>query len=356
MKNVLILSTIDPRTTETGGDVRINNIREGLSKQHNTKTITFVEDYDLFAETSEIVPVRNPSISPIKLFDVKYLQKLRAELSSETWDVVYVSNVNAALYGIYASYVSDSYVIFDDMDVTYQLKRDQEKYFQSMIFYLLERILCKRADLVIPVSEIDREKLSKWSGDDSMVVANGYDHEKYNPEGESLEFGSPVVLFFGNLRYQPNVEAVEHIAETIAPRLNESCPEAEIHVVGPDPENVRELVAESPNVVLNGYVERIDQYIRGSEVVIVPLDTGSGTRFKIIESLACGVPVVSTAKGAEGWPFEWPNLTISAIDDFPADIERVLEDGRFDEELFNVMEKYSWDGQVSKITDHIDSL
>jgi len=54
------------------------------------------------------------------------------------------------------------------------------------------------------------------------------------------------------------------------------------------------------NITFTGLVDNIEDYINASDVVICPLTSGGGTRFKILEALACGKVVVSTTIGAEG--------------------------------------------------------
>jgi glycosyltransferase involved in cell wall biosynthesis len=55
-----------------------------------------------------------------------------------------------------------------------------------------------------------------------------------------------------------------------------------------------------PRSRLLGSVDEISHYINAADTVLVPLLSGGGTRLKIVESIACGVPVVSTSIGAEG--------------------------------------------------------
>ena len=61
---------------------------------------------------------------------------------------------------------------------------------------------------------------------------------------------------------------------------------------------------KSKNVLVLGYVPKIEEYILSSDVCIAPIRRGSGIRLKILEYMAAGKPIVSTEVGAEGLPLK----------------------------------------------------
>lgn len=353
MARILHLSTADPTSYKTGADVRTNNVREQLDRDHNVTSITFADgvDEELLADDVEAIPA--PRWRPLLLLHPRYLAITISHLRNESYDVVYIANVTAAIYGIFALLLADAFTIFDDHNVTYRLKLDVGSYLQAVVFYLLERYLCSRVDLLVTVSEADQEWFDPWVRNQSLVVRNGFDAETYRPDGPTRDFDHPVVLFFGALWYAPNREAVGHIVEDIAPAI-ESEP-LEFHIVGPGSEHVRSMTATSPNVETVGYVPDLAAYIRSVDVVIVPLQDGGGTRLKIIESLACGTPVISTPIGAAGWPSTLPLLRVCSLDRFPAQILECLEKNGASPEYAEAVKEYTWEQQVSKLTTIIDA-
>lgn len=111
---------------------------------------------------------------------------------------------------------------------------------------------------------------------------------------------APSIVFAGNLEYHPNQQAVAWFAQSAWPLLVDRFPSLEWRIVGKNPHGVSGLVRGLPNVALTGPVKDALPALAQSKIAIVPVLSGSGTRVKILEAWAAGLPVVSTALGAEG--------------------------------------------------------
>jgi glycosyltransferase involved in cell wall biosynthesis len=108
------------------------------------------------------------------------------------------------------------------------------------------------------------------------------------------------LVFSGNFRYHPNRRAVEYFYREIWPVLAARNPELVWRLIGKHPEAVRDIIAGDPRVECTGPVDNAIAAIARGQAAVVPLLSGSGTRVKILEAWAAGVPVVSTPIGAEG--------------------------------------------------------
>jgi polysaccharide biosynthesis protein PslH len=136
------------------------------------------------------------------------------------------------------------------------------------------------------------------------------------------------VVFSGNLEYHPNLAAIRYFGRDIWPKLRECRPNLEWRVVGRNDVPARRILAGLPRVRVVGSVDDALSSIAQSRVAVVPVLSGSGTRFKIIEAWAAGVPVVSTTIGAEGLPARSGEHLLIADDAsaFVRAISRLLDD------------------------------
>jgi len=150
------------------------------------------------------------------------------------------------------------------------------------------------------VSEVDREEMDRRCGvGRTVVAANGADPSTYVNE---LRFEAKTVLFSGHLAYLPNVDAVSWLLSEVWPRVRAAIPDAKLVLAGRSPSPVVEQAVASSigNVRLLASPEDMRAVAATASVSIAPLRLGSGTRLKILEALAWGLPVVSTRLGAEG--------------------------------------------------------
>jgi polysaccharide biosynthesis protein PslH len=111
-----------------------------------------------------------------------------------------------------------------------------------------------------------------------------------------------VIAFSGNMEYGPNRNAVHFFHREVWPRLRREWPGLVWRLIGMNPQAVAKVVAGDPRIELTGSVEDAVKELARCRVAVVPLLAGSGTRLKILEAWAAGLPVVSTQLGAEGLP------------------------------------------------------
>lgn len=177
-----------------------------------------------------------------------------------------------------------------------------------LILKHIEKISCWFASRVLCVSEVDRDMLISSFGirsDKLVIIPNGVDINKFYPNPEvrdalrkqlQIAEETKIILFFGKLDYYPNAEAVEIIKRELLPRILPVLPDVKFFIVGDGGRHD----TNHENLLFAGLVDKIEDYINASDIVICPLLSGGGTRLKIIEALACGKVVVSTTIGAEG--------------------------------------------------------
>lgn len=111
-----------------------------------------------------------------------------------------------------------------------------------------------------------------------------------------------VIVFSGNMEYHPNRSAVRFFRREVWPQLRDRWPGLVWRLVGKNPAAVRQFTNGDPRIEVQGQVDDAVKELARAKVAVVPLLAGSGTRLKVLEAWAAGLPVVSTRVGAEGLP------------------------------------------------------
>jgi glycosyltransferase involved in cell wall biosynthesis len=180
------------------------------------------------------------------------------------------------------------------------------------------------------------------------VVATGVDTEYFTPSPGDPH--SRQIVFTGSMDWLPNEDAILYLSESILPKIRVQEPGAAVWVVGRSPsQKLRDVGAKKVGIHVTGTVEDVRPYIAESQVYIVPLRIGGGTRIKIFEAMSMGKAVVSTSVGAEGLPVEHTKNIILADspEEFASQVVRLLRDQRAREAIGRaarklVEENYSW--------------
>ncbi len=108
------------------------------------------------------------------------------------------------------------------------------------------------------------------------------------------------LVFVGSMDYHANIDAALYFAREVWPSIRARRPDLEFVIVGSRPvEQILEL-GRQPGITVTGTVDDVRPYYGRALAVVVPLRVGSGTRLKVLEAMAAGVPVLSTTLGAEG--------------------------------------------------------
>lgn len=108
------------------------------------------------------------------------------------------------------------------------------------------------------------------------------------------------VGFGGHFGHPPNADGLRWLNDQIAPELARRCPGVRIAVAGRGADALLPPAVRHPALELLGFVDDYDRFVRSCSVFVAPLRTGGGVKVKVLEALACGRPVVTTAIGAEG--------------------------------------------------------
>jgi glycosyltransferase involved in cell wall biosynthesis len=164
----------------------------------------------------------------------------------------------------------------------------------------VEASAVRQSSAVFSVSREEQTHFVRNGGRTVHVVPNGVDCVRYSSLLEGRSSAAPVILFIGTLSWAPNAAAARFLASEVLPQVRTQVPNATLVIVGRNPDDEVRALAKTGEVVVAANVDDILPYLSEAAVLAVPLEAGGGTRLKILEAFAAGLPVVSTAVGAEG--------------------------------------------------------
>lgn len=156
------------------------------------------------------------------------------------------------------------------------------------------------SDLVTTVSVEETTLLRSFLGAHSRVEL--LPHTEAIPASPIALADRRGMLFVGNFRHPPNVDAVEYLLSEVLPLVDPAVLRAHpINIVGTDlPDSLRTLARNVEGVRMLGWVPEITPYLHHARINLVPLLHGAGTKVKLIQALMTGTPSVTTLVGAEG--------------------------------------------------------
>lgn len=274
----------------------------------------------------------------------------------------------AGLHALLLSLLTRIPYVLDEHNVEWAAFKRMNRGGKLGVFLLkfYERIICRFAYKLICVSEVDKELLASELNIPRIkivVIPNSVDLERFHPDTSKRDMirqtlgvpaNAPLILFNGKLDYKPNHEAVEIISHSIMPCVIKDIPDAKFLVVGNNPPSE----SSHDSLIFTGTVDSIEDYINASDIVICPLLSGGGTRFKILEAIACGKRVISTTIGAEALIVKETETHLTCVnnwDQFALEVIKALREDIDTEPSEGFKKKYGWSQATQVLKSHVFS-
>ena len=248
-----------------------------------------------------------------KAYDLNWLAsdsmaaRLRSTLDRTKFDVIHFDTLGLVPY---RALVSGAGTVLNHHNIESSMmerraalekRRIPRQYWRWEAYKLLlaERDYCPRFSANLVVSPEDGETLSRIApGIETRVVANGVDTEYFTPRPDR---NGNTLLFCGGLDWYPNGEAMAYFFDEIWPPLTRQRPDIRVVVVGRKPPKWLTQLGESDRRVhVTGFVEDVRPYFREATAYICPIRVGGGTRLKILDALAMGMPLIGTTFACSG--------------------------------------------------------
>lgn len=189
----------------------------------------------------------------------------------------------------------------------------------------------RQADTVLVVTPEDEVQLKAHDVNSStdlipMVVSS---------RPRSQQRRDPEILFIGGFRHAPNVDGILWFINEIWPTVQSRVPDVKITIVGSHAPPEVDQLAGMPGVNVAGFVPETGPYLDRASLSIAPLRFGAGMKGKVTEAMASGLPVITTAFGAQGLKAISGEHLIVADDpeSFAAQVVALLQDTKLAEEI-----------------------
>ena len=210
---------------------------------------------------------------------------------------------------------------------------------------------------IVVTTDDDQKQMEEFAPNGEIyLIPNAVDLDLFpyrteEPSGHNL-------VFLGGLDYWVNIDAACFLAREILPRIQITYPETTLTLVGANPSLEVQELTKLKGVIVTGRVPSMTTYLHQATVAVIPLRTGFGMKFKTLESMAAGVPVVASDRGLEGLTVEGNNVPLAAlransIEEYCTAISSLFESAELREKLSRnarklIEDNYTWQQAAAK--------
>lgn len=331
---ILMLVPFLPNTSMSGGQTRWYNIIKGLSKEHEITLFSLIKDESEKKFIPELqkyckkVRVFNRPKSPwtlrnivltafsyypllvIRNFSLAERRAVVAELKAEKYDLIHAETFYVMPHVPQNIQVPSVLVEQTIEYMVYKHYVDHEVPLFLKPIYLLdilklrfwELYFWKKASRLVAVSDDDREVMRTLiPGIKVDVIPNGVDSEHFEKYPGKKKTPPRVLYGAANFNWLQNVEAVNILLDEVWPYIAKNSTKAYLWIVGRNiPDSIYQKAKDLPRVEFTESIPDVRDALKTASIMLVPVEGPGGTRLKVLEAMASGLPVVSTSTGVAG--------------------------------------------------------
>jgi len=307
-EKILIVSHEVPMYDKGAGEVRTHWLAKALTKYYTVVLLCYVGVEKYIRAYQEMgITVFQELFKPSEGGEVKECPiDFKALFTHNDFKIILFNRYEPALR--YIDYIQrfspNSLLVLDSQDIHFLreereaavLKRD-DLLWKAQQTKKEELATYEKMDVIVTVTDEDRERILAESSNLDVRTIPG--HGAYKLIDESVDSERKDLIFVGGFRHTPNVDAIQYFCKEIFPLIKKELPDVKLFVVGSNPPP-EVLALGREDIIVTGYVPDIQPYFRACRISVAPLRYGAGMKGKIADSMAAGLPVVTTSIGAEG--------------------------------------------------------
>ncbi|MBX2811407.1 MAG: glycosyltransferase family 4 protein [Myxococcales bacterium] len=223
-----------------------------------------------------------------------------------------------------------------------------------------EATMWQAATEVISVTDADAAHIERIRGSAPIIVPNGVDLTACQFIPPSARSGK-TILFVGLMNHPPNEQTALALANEVMPLLWPQHPDARLVLCGANPSRAIKQLANA-RIEVTGTVPSVYPYLREARIFANLLYHGGGSSLKVLEALASGVPLISTAVGVRGFRLENERHYVEANtpSTMAHQIDRLLSEDTLAETIaragHQLAQSYSWDELAVRFSKVLSSI
>jgi len=226
------------------------------------------------------------------------------------FDVVHVEHLRGSRYGLYLKQQKQLPVVWDSVDCISHLFQQAAAHGRGFSDRLRSRLelgrteryeswLLDKFDRVLVTSPIDKQAFESMNGNGNgcptqiSVLGNGVDLDYFSPDA-SITREPATLVVSGKMSYHANIAMTTNLVHEIMPLVWAQRPDVKLWIVGKDPGQQIQELAEHSSVTVTGTVDDVRPYLRQATIAVTPVAYGAGIQNKVLEAMATATPVVTT--------------------------------------------------------------
>lgn len=296
--------------------IQLENLREDYLQQTALEAVHI--DTQLDIRDAYVALLNGESYNISRFYAHHYAMVIKRVLSRKRYDVVHLESLYTTPYiETIRRHAPNALISMRSHNHEYQIWEQRWKASRNPLHRLIlrhltrtleryEKDVLRNIDAVVAISEREAQGYREWGYQGPIHVAGfGIDAQRHDvqPLVERKASQSPLKLFhLGAMDWGPNKEGVDWFVHSVWPGLRRKHPGVELHLAGKGLN--RDLYAGLDGVFNHGEVDNANAFNAQFDLLVVPLLRGAGIRVKIVEAMAKGIPVATTAKGAAGLDVE----------------------------------------------------